>query len=102
MMKTFEEFLQEDPCTDDHALVIQAIAVISSHRDFTGMPPNEIYDHLVEQVAAVQVNCTCGMDRYKSPEQHSKICPWRLSQEKTARHSVAYGHGEPTACTESS
>ena len=95
-MKTFEEFMEEDLCTDDHALVIQSIAIISSHRDFTGMTPNEIYDYLVRQVAAVQVNCTCGLDRYKAPEQHSRDCPWRLSQEKTARHTQAYG-GSPRA-----
>lgn len=90
-MKTFAEFIKEDPCTDDHALVIQAIAIISSLPDFTGMAPNEIYDHLVTQVAAVQVNCTCKLDRYKAPEQHLKYCPLRLLQEQTSRYAQAYG-----------
>ena len=95
-MKTFDEFMKEDPCTDDHALVIQSIAIISAHPQFVHLAPYEIYDHLVERVTAVQVNCTCGLDRYKAPEQHSKECPWRLSQEKTARHTQAYG-GSPRA-----
>ncbi|KKN29177.1 hypothetical protein LCGC14_0846830 [marine sediment metagenome] len=50
-MKTFEEFTQERPAVDDEQdLLIQAIAIVSSHPDYSNMSLSQIYGYLVSRV----------------------------------------------------
>ena len=47
-MKTFEEFTQT--VDDEQDLLIQAIAIVSSHPDYSNMSLSQIYDYLVSRV----------------------------------------------------
>lgn len=44
-MKTFEEFMKE-PQTFNHQMLVQAIAALSVHPQFSSNTPDEIWKHL--------------------------------------------------------